>query len=81
MDRTIRIDGDRWKVRLSEESPSPGVRALVFFPTTSDQRPYRVVEVDEERVDTVEELARLSERELEELFREAASMDFPHGYD
>lgn len=81
MDRTIRIDGDRWKVRLSQEPPSPGVRALVFFPTTSDQRPYRVVEVSQERVDTIEDLERLSERELEEFYRKASSMDYPHGYD
>lgn len=80
MARTIRIDGDRWKIRLSREPPGPGVRAVVFFPTTSDQRPYRVVEVEEERVSGPEDLEALSERELEELFRAASSMDFPHGY-
>lgn len=81
MAREIRIDGDRWKVRLSRESPHPGVRAVVFFPVTSDQRPYRVVEVDEDRVDESGDLAAMSERELRELYREAGSMGFPHGYD
>lgn len=81
MDRTMRIDGDRWKIRLSQERPDPGVQAVVFFPVTTDQRPYRVVEVDEERVSGPEDLQALSERELEELFEEASSMGFPHGYD
>lgn len=81
MSRTIRVDGDRWKIRLSEERPHPGVQAVVFFPTTSDQRPYRVAEVPEERVGTAEDLEALSERELEELYREASSMGFPHDYD
>lgn len=81
MSREIRIDGDRWKVRLSEEPPLPGLRAVVFFPVTTDQRPYRVVEVEEGRVAGAQELEALSERELEELYREASSMGFPHGYD
>lgn len=81
MSRTMRIDGDRWKIRLSEERPRPGKQAVVFFPVTSDQRPYRVVEVAESRVADAGDLEALSERELEELYGEASSMDFPHGYD
>lgn len=81
MARTIRIDGDRWKVRLSQERSEPGVRGVVFFPVTSDQRPYRVVEVEEGRVAGPDDLEALSERELEELFHEASSMGFPHEYD
>lgn len=80
MTREIRADGDRWRVRLSADPPSPGIQALVFFPVTCDQRPFRVVEVPEERVGGEEALEALSERELRELFDEASSMGFPHSY-
>lgn len=80
MSREIRADGDRWKIRLSADPPASGTRALVFFPVTSDQRPFRVVEVPEERVGGDEALAALSERELRELFDEASSMGYPRGY-
>lgn len=76
----IRVDGDRWKVRMSRERAGPGKRAVVFFPQTTDQRPYRVVEVPTERVGSAEALASLSDRELEELFHEARSMGFPGSY-
>lgn len=80
MTRKIRVDGDRWEVRLSADPQAPGTRALVYFPVTCDQRPFRVVEVPEERVGDEEALASLSERELRELFHEASSMGFPHRY-
>lgn len=76
----IRIDGDRWKIRMSRERAGPGRKAVVFFPETTDQRPYRVVEVPADRVASTEELEALSERELEELFHEARSMGFPGTY-
>ena len=81
MAREMRIDGDRWKIRVSRERPEPGRRTVLFFPVTSDQRPYRVVEVDEDRVSGAEDLEALSERELEEMFGEASSMGFPRDYD
>lgn len=80
MAREIRADGDRWKVRLSADPPHPGTQALVFFPETCDQRPFRVVEVPEERVGSQEALDALSERELRELFQASSSMDYPHSY-
>ena len=80
MTREIRADGDRWRVRLSAEPPAPGTRTLVFFPVTCDQRPFRVVEVPEERVGGEEALEALSDRELRELFDEASSMGFPRSY-
>lgn len=79
-ERHIRIDGDRWRVRLSRTRPGPGLQALVFFPVTCDQRPYRVVEVPEDRVDGEDALERLSERELKELYREGSSMGHPRSY-
>lgn len=79
-ERQIRIDGDRWKVKLSRQRPGPGLQALVFFPVTCDQRPYRVVEVPEERVDGPDALENLSEQELRELYRDGSSMGFPRSY-
>lgn len=79
-ERQIRIDGDRWKVRLSRQRSAPGRRAVVFFPVTSDQRPYRVVEVAEDRLSEDDPLGALSDRELLEMYRSGSSMDFPHTY-
>lgn len=80
MSREIRIDGDRWRVRLSQHPPDFGVQAVLYFPVTCDQRPYRVVEVPEEEIGSEEDLDAISERELRELFREASSMGFPREY-
>lgn len=80
MAREIRIDGDRWRVKLGEELPRAGRRAILFFPITSDQRPYRVVEVEEDRVSGPTALAALSERELLRLFRESSSLGAPRSY-
>lgn len=79
-ERHIRIDGDRWKVRLSRQRSGPGRRAVVFFPVTSDQRPYRVVEVDEARVSGDGSLESLSDQELREMYRNGSSMGFPRTY-
>lgn len=80
MAREIRADGDRWSVRLSADPPEPGTQALVFFPVTCDQRPFRVVEVPDGRVGSEEALDALSERELRELYHQASSMGYPHSY-
>lgn len=79
-ERHIRIDGDRWRVRPSRQRSGPGRRAVVFFPVTSDQRPYRVVEVDEDRLSGDDPLASLSEQELREMYRNGSSMGFPRSY-
>lgn len=79
-DREMRIDGDRWKIRLSRQRSGPGRRAVVFFPITCDQRPYRVVEVDDDRLSGDEPLRSLSDQELREMFRQGSSMGFPHTY-
>lgn len=80
MAREVRIDGDRWRVTLGEEPPRAGRRAVVFFPVTCDQRPFRVVEVDEERVPGPEALEALSEREFVRLFEESSSLGAPRTY-
>lgn len=78
MARAIKADGDRWRVRLGEDRPHPGVRVVLFFCETTDQRPYRVVEVPEERFGSQAELERCSDAELRELYGESVSLDFPH---
>ena len=64
MSREIRADGDRWKVRLGRERPRRGVTAVLFFPVTSDQRPYRVVEVPEDEIEDQPALEELPDDRL-----------------
>lgn len=78
MARTIKADGDRWRVRLGSDRPHPGVRVVLFFCETTDQRPYRVLEVPESRFQTQDDLERLSEGELRDLYRQSVSLDYPH---
>lgn len=78
MARTIRADGDRWRVRLGNDRPHPGVRVVLFFCETTDQRPYRVVEVPEQRFAKEEDVERLSDQELLALYRQSVSLDYPH---
>lgn len=78
MARTIKADGDRWRVRLGEDRPHPGVRVVLFFCETTDQRPYRVVEIPEKRFASQADLDRLPNRDLLELYRQSVSLDYPH---
>jgi hypothetical protein len=80
MARKIRADGDVWRVQLSLHPPRPGVQAVLFFCVTTGQRPYRVVEVPEERISGPEDLDALPEREVAELFERSRSLDFPRTY-
>lgn len=80
MTRKIRLDGDTWSVRLSRHPPGPETQAVVFYPVSCDQRPYRVVEVPEERLAGAGDLEAMSERELRELFDASSSMGFPREY-
>lgn len=78
--RQIRADGDRWSARLAR-GPSPGEpQVVLFFCLTTDQRPYRVVEVPRERIPDDDALLALPAAELEELFESSGSMDFPRNY-
>ncbi|KPK81094.1 MAG: hypothetical protein AMS25_07725 [Gemmatimonas sp. SM23_52] len=73
----IKVDGDVWKVRLGQERPRPGVRLLLFLCQPTGQRPYRVVEVPEDRFDSQQAVERLSRGELLDLYRQSTSMDIP----
>lgn len=67
-------------MRLAERPSLDGSRAVLFFCVTTDQRPYRVVEVPPDRIADEGALERLSDDELRELFAESRSMDFPRNY-
>lgn len=74
MARKIEADGDTWVVRVGEHREAPGVTTIVFFCKTTDQRPYRVIEVPDDRIADARDLEALSEHELTELFRDSGSM-------
>jgi len=74
MARKIEADGDTWIVRVGERREAPGITTVVFFCETTDQRPYRVTEVPDDRVADADDLEALSERELTELFRDSGSL-------
>jgi hypothetical protein len=73
----IKVDSDVWKVRLGQERPRPGVRLVLFLCQPTGQRPYRVVEVPEDRFDSQQAVERLSRGELLDLYRQSTSMDIP----
>lgn len=73
----IKADGDRWRARLGQDRPRPGVRVVLFFCETTDQRPYRVVEVPEDRFTSQADLEELSTEELLDLYQKSGSLDYP----
>lgn len=74
MARKIEADGDTWMVRVGERREAPGVTTILFFCKTTDQRPYRVTEVPDDRIADADDLEVLSEREILELYRDSGSM-------
>ena len=76
-ERRFKADGDAWSVRLGEASEREGFRTLLFFCVTTNQRPYRVVEVPEERLADQAAVDKLDDAAVEELFRASRSMGYP----
>ena len=76
-ERRFKADGDAWSVRLGEPSERERFRTLLFFCVTTNQRPYRVVEVPENRLADQEVVNELADGALEELFRTSRSMGYP----
>lgn len=74
---TIKVDGDRWTVRLGEDRPRAGIRVVLFFCEPTGQRPYRIVEVPEARFSSQADLDGLSQGELLALYRDSTSLDSP----
>ena len=79
MPSEIKSDNDTWSARLGG-SDHPGFRTIVFFCASNGQRPYRVVEVPEDRFGSQDDLDRLSEADLRELFAETTSMGAPRTF-
>jgi hypothetical protein len=77
MAKTIKADGDRWRGKVGERQARAGYRTVVFFCESNGQRPYRVIEVPEDRIGGQEDLDRMSESDLLELFSGTGSMDSP----
>ncbi|MCG8469465.1 MAG: hypothetical protein MJB57_14875 [Gemmatimonadetes bacterium] len=77
MSPRIKADGDTWKVEIGDEG---GGRVAVFFCTSTDQRPYRVVELDADRYADEAALDEASEEDLHALFEASRSMGAPRSY-
>ncbi len=74
---SLKVDGDRWTVRLGEDRRRAGVRVVLFFCEPTGQRPYRVAEVPESRLASQADLDRLTRDQLLELYRSSTSLDSP----
>ncbi len=79
--RKHKADGDTWIVRLGERAEREGFRTVLFFCETTNQRPYRVVEVPEERIGGSDDLQALDDAAIAELFDASRSLGYPQGYD
>lgn len=80
MSAQIRADGDTWTASLGDRQPGAPTRPVLFFCKTTDQRPYRVVEVPADRFDGDDDLEALAGHELRSLFADSRSMGFPREY-
>lgn len=80
MSRKIKADGDTWSVRLAEHEEDPETRTVLFLCITSNQRPYRVLEVPRASLPSERKLDALNESELKQLFRKSGSLGCPRGY-
>lgn len=68
---TIKAAGDTWEVRIGERARE-GFETVMFFCTTTNQRPYRVCEVPAAKL--ADGLERLTASELQTLFDETGSL-------
>ncbi len=79
MTTALKADNDTWSARLGG-SGRPGFRTVVFFCASNGQRPYRVTEVPEDRFASQDDLERLPEDELRELFGDTTSLGAPQSF-
>ena len=73
----IKADEDTWRAELAEDSTGP---IVIFFCTTTNQRPYRVVEIESTQAESDLDLQDFSEEELRTLFDASRSMGAPKDY-
>ena len=69
---TIKAAGDTWEARLGERARSDGLRTVLFFCVTTNQRPYRVSEVAAAELDGG--LEAMSDEALREIFDASGSL-------
>ncbi len=78
MSVTIKAEGGRWRAEAAQEG---GTHLVVFFCESSDQRPYRVVRVEDDQYQSNEALAAASDDDLAALFEASESLgrrvDYP----
>lgn len=67
----IKAAGDTWEVRLGER-PRDGFHTVLFFCTTTNQRPYRVCEVPADSFSGG--LDGLTDADLQDLFALSGSL-------
>lgn len=77
MGKTLKAEGDTWRVRLGGPSARAGHRNLLFFCESNGQRPYRVVEIPDDGSEGDALLARLGQKELDALFDASTSLGAP----
>jgi len=69
-------DGERWDVYLSEEAPHGGLRSLIFHCTSNSSHGWRVAQVPAEEYGAPDDLERLDDSELDELYASSQPFDF-----
>lgn len=79
MSARIKAEGDTWRAELGDEGPGRP-RVVVFFCLTTDQRPYRVVEIGSNQYTGEDGLGDASEEEVRALFDASRSMGAPKDY-
>jgi hypothetical protein len=79
--RKHKADGDTWIVRLGERAEREGFRTVLFFCETTNQRPYRVVEVPEESIKGPDDLQALDGATIAALFDASRSLGYPQRYE
>ena len=77
MSAKIKADEDTWRAELAEDSTG---LIVIFFCTTTNQRPYRVVEIESAQAESDLDLQDFSEEELRALFDASRSMGAPKDY-
>ncbi len=77
MSKTLKAEGDTWRIKLGGPSYRDGHRNLLFFCESNGQRPYRVVEVPDDGSDGDAMLDRLGTKDLEALFDASVSLGVP----
>lgn len=77
MSTRIKADGHTWRATLAEEGEE---QVVIFFCTSSDQRPYRVVRVAADRYAGRGGFDETPDEELRALFDASRSMGIPQDY-